>query len=84
MIGCLLGLRSEQLNIIEHDYIVRGAESCCNATLEKWLQVDAKASWKKLIEAIRSLEVKQPTTSSTSKQGLLLVYIYMLCCFIIW
>jgi len=33
VIGALLGLPSERLNIIEHDYMFR-VEPCCNATLE--------------------------------------------------
>ena len=51
VIGILLGLPSETLNIIERDHVFR-AESCCNAMLEKWLQVDTTASWGKLFTVI--------------------------------
>ena len=30
------------------------AEPCCNAMLEKWLQMDTTASWKKLFTVIES------------------------------
>ena len=30
------------------------AVSCCNAMLEKWLDVDAKATWEKLLRVIES------------------------------
>ena len=53
MIGTLLGLPSERLNIIEYDHMYR-AEPCCNAMWEKWLQVDTNASWGKLFAVIES------------------------------
>ena len=53
MIGVLLGLPSEALDIIENDNRDK-AESCCNAMLKKWLQVDITASWEKLFTAIES------------------------------
>ena len=52
-IGTQLGLSIERLNIIEHDHRDK-AEPCCNAMLEKWLQVDTTASWKKLFTVIES------------------------------
>ena len=53
VIGTLLGLTGERLNIIEYDHMFK-AEPCCNAMLEKWLQVDTTASWKKLFTVIES------------------------------
>ena len=53
MIGTLLGLPSGILDIIKydnHDY----AEPCCDAVLEKWLEVDPSASWGKLFAVIQS------------------------------
>ena len=49
-----LGLTSERLNIIEHDHVFK-AEPCCNAMLEKWLQIDTTASWRKLFTVIATL-----------------------------
>ena len=56
VIGTLLDLPSETLNIIEHDHRDK-AERCCNAMLEKWLQVDITASWGKLFIVIESSAV---------------------------
>ena len=53
VIGILLGMPSEALDIIEYDNRDK-AESCCNAMLKKWLQVDTTASWEKLFTAIES------------------------------
>ena len=56
VIGTQLGLPIERLNIIENDNRDK-AEPCCNAMLEKWLQVDTTASWRKLFSVIESLAV---------------------------
>ena len=53
VIGTLLELPSATINIIEHDNHYK-ARQCCNAMLEKWLQVDTTASWKKLFTVIES------------------------------
>ena len=53
VIGTQLGLPTAKLNIIEHDKRDK-AEACCNAMLEKWLQVDTTASWRKLFTVIES------------------------------
>ena len=53
VIGILLDLPNERLNIIEHDHVYR-AEPCCNAMLANWLQVDTTASWRKLLTVIES------------------------------
>jgi len=63
VIGTLLGLPSGRLDIIEHDHMFR-VERCCNAMLEKWLQVDTTASWGKLFTIIES-----PAVSSTPNKG---------------
>ena len=56
LIGTLLDLPSETLNVIEYDHRDK-AERCCNAMLEKWLQVDIAASWEKLFTIIKSTAV---------------------------
>ena len=56
VIGTLLDLPSETLNIIEHDHRDK-AKRCCNAMLEKWLQMDTTASWGKLLTVIESSAV---------------------------
>ena len=53
VIGALLGIPSEALDIIENDNVCK-AEPCCNAMLKKWLQIDTSASWEKLFTAIES------------------------------
>ena len=53
VIGTLLGLPREELKIIEHDNYHK-AVPCCNAVLDKWLEVDPSASWEKLFKVIES------------------------------
>ena len=56
VIGTLLDLPSETLNIIECNHIFQ-VDLCCNAMLEKWLQVHTTASWGKLFTVIESSAV---------------------------
>ena len=56
VIGTLLDLPSETLNIIERTHMFQ-VDLCCNAMLEKWLQVDTTASWRKLFTIIESSAV---------------------------
>ena len=51
-LGTLLDLSSKILDIIENDH--RTVSHCCNAMLEKWLEIDPSASWRKLFTAIES------------------------------
>ncbi|XP_065884799.1 mothers against decapentaplegic homolog 9-like isoform X2 [Dysidea avara] len=51
--GTLLGISTEELRIIEHDNYHK-AVPCCNAMLEKWLDVDTNATWEKLFRVIES------------------------------
>ena len=60
VIGTLLGLSSPTLDIIEHDNHYKARE-CCNAMLNKWLQVDITASWRKLFTVIESPAVSYST-----------------------
>ena len=52
-IGLHLDLPNGSLDIIKYDNR-DDASLCCNAMLKKWLEVDASASWKKLITVIES------------------------------
>ena len=63
VIGTLLDLPSETLSIIERNHMFQ-VDLCCNALLEKWLQVDTTASWGKLFTVIES-----PAVSSTLGKG---------------
>ena len=56
MIGALLGVPTNLLNIIEKDHHFQTIP-CCNAMLEKWLDIDKTASWGKLFTAIESSAV---------------------------
>lgn len=66
MIGTLLGLSSNDLKAIELGYPTN-ARWCCNAMLEKWLEVDNTASWEKIFTAINSPAVSVPCTSDRGK-----------------
>ena len=54
VIGTLLGLASEELDIIEHDNRDK-VKPCCNDMLKKWLEMDSTASWGKLFTTIERL-----------------------------
>ena len=58
MIGTVLGLSWYVLDTIKDGIIKYGCGPrpipCCNAMLEKWLQIDPYASWSKLFTAIES------------------------------
>jgi len=73
MIGMQLDLSVARLNIIEHDNYHK-AEPCCNAMLQKWLEVDTTASWGKLFTVIDSL---RPTVSSVPDKGDWLCIVYV-------
>jgi len=64
VIGTQLDLSRGLLDSIEYDHAHK-AESCCNAVLEKWLDVDSSASWKKLFEVMESpaVSIKQGTSA---------------------
>ena len=53
VIGTLLDLSSETLDIIEHDNHYK-ANECCNAMWGEWLERDTTASWGKLFTVIES------------------------------
>ena len=53
VIGALLGLPSGELKSIEAGYPTN-VKWCCNQMLEKWLEMDPCASWKKLLAVIES------------------------------
>ena len=53
MIGTLLSVPSGTLEIIKYNNHDK-AEPCCDAVLEKWLEVDPSASWEKLLKVIKS------------------------------
>ena len=51
VIGTQLGLPSGELKAIEAGWPTN-VKWCCNQMLQKWLEVDTTASWKKLFNAI--------------------------------
>ena len=50
-IGVFLDIPYGALKIIESDCSGK-CENCCDSMLAKWLEVDTKASWEKLIHSI--------------------------------
>lgn len=71
MIGTLLNLPKEELNIIEANYPTN-VKWCCNKMLEIWLELDPNASWEKLFAALES-----PAVSIQS--GIMkVIYVYKL------
>ena len=63
VIGTLLGVPNGELNAIEAGYPIN-VRWCCNQMLEKWVEIDSSASWRKLFAAIES-----PAVSSSPDKG---------------
>ena len=55
-IGILLNLPIGELNAIEAGYPTN-VKWCCDRMLEKWLETDLTASWKRMLTAIQSCAV---------------------------
>ena len=53
-IGKLLGLPSGELDCIEAEWPTN-SKCCCNRMLDKWLDVDTKASWERIAAVIHSV-----------------------------
>ena len=57
-IGLELGIDNSQLNLIKDDHIsFPGLEEKCRRMLEVWLEKDTSATWKKLCDALKELEL---------------------------
>ena len=57
-IGLELGIDNSQLNLIKDDHIsFPGLEEKCCRMLEVWLEKDTSATWKKLCDALKELEL---------------------------
>ena len=48
-----LGMPNGEIRIIEADN-PRDVKKCCNEMLNKWLEIDHSATWKKVLTAIES------------------------------
>ena len=68
VIGTLLGLPSGRLDAIEAGWPTN-TKWCCNQMLEKWLQVDMTASWKRLFAVIESPAVSCTALDLTFDKG---------------
>jgi len=53
LIGTLLGVRNGDLEIIEYNN-PRNVAECCRSMLQRWLEEDSEATWKKIIKVINS------------------------------
>ena len=62
VIGTLLGVPTGELNAIEAGWPTN-TKWCCNQMLDKWLDMDPKASWEKIHKAIESPAVSSNQTS---------------------
>ena len=60
-----MGFETGYLDAIESGF-PKNSFWCCNTLLEKWLERDTTASWKKLIEVIDSPAVATLITANTS------------------
>ena len=65
-IGIMLDLPVSELNAIAMGNPTN-VKWCCNAMLEKWIEIDATASWEKILAAINSSAV---TAKCESKEGI--------------
>ena len=82
IIGTSLGFGTGYLGAIESDY-PKNNFWCCNTLLEKWVDRDTTANWKKIIKVIDSRAVTALTANTTdpveSQQGNYAFVIMMLC-----
>ena len=44
------------LKTIETEEAAKGARACCRKMFDKWLNTEEKASWDKVIEALKKIE----------------------------
>ena len=65
-IGIQLNLPIGELNAIEAGYPTN-VKWCCDKMLEKWLETDLTASWKKILTAIQASVV--PGNSLSDREG---------------
>ena len=65
VIGTLLSIRKGILVGIERNF-PNNVSWCCNELLEKWLERDTNASWKKIIQVIDSPAVTALGTANTT------------------
>lgn len=63
MIGSLLGLSTEVLDVIEHDF--KCHKTCYDAVLKKWLELNTSASWEKFFTIIESSAVHKYSDKGT-------------------
>ena len=71
----LLDLPSGELKAIEAGYPTN-VKWCCNQMLEKWLEVDTTASWRKLFAVIESPAVSSCSAPDKGHLTLYLLYVY--------
>ena len=62
-LGLELGLERYHINNIAKDH-PNESVICCRKMLQKWLDIDPSASWRKLHDAVR--RIRSPTTGSMS------------------
>ena len=62
-LGLELGLKRYHIDNIARDH-PHEAVICCRKMLQKWLDIDSSASWRKLHDAVR--RIRSQTTGSTS------------------
>ena len=65
VIGTLLDIEKGVLDGIERNFPNK-VEWCCNELLDKWLERDTNATWKKLIEVIDSCAVAASIDANTT------------------
>ena len=66
-LGIELGLAQYHIDNIARDHSNESVTQCCAKMLQKWLDIDPFASWRKLDDAVRRIRSpKSPTVSSDS------------------
>ena len=72
VIGVSLDFKTGYLDAIQYAFPINNFW-CCNTLLQKWLELDTTASWKKIIQIIHSPAVTALTANTTgpvdSRQG---------------
>ena len=55
-LGLKLGLRADQLSVIQINNQAFGVERCKSEMLDKWLRTNPSASWRNVVSALQSME----------------------------
>ena len=76
-LGLELGLERYHIAIITRDHPNRSV-TCCGEMLQKWLEIDPSASWRKLDDAVRRIRSPTISTVNNDSSGIAICSVFMI------